>query len=72
MILVTLGTQDKEFRRLLEEIDSLIDNGVIKDKVVVQAGMTKYESDNMEIHSILPKEEFDKYIKDCDLYPQLK
>ena len=67
MILVTLGTQDKQFPRLLEEIDRLINNGVIKDKVVVQAGMTKYESDNMEIHSILPKEDFDKYIKDCDL-----
>ena len=41
MILVTLGTQDKEFRRLLEAIDREIDNGVITDKVVVQAGCTK-------------------------------
>ena len=41
MILVTLGTQDKPFRRLLEELQREIDNGIIKDKVVVQAGCTK-------------------------------
>ena len=42
MILVTLGTQDKEFKRLLESIDKEINNGTITDKVVVQAGCTKY------------------------------
>ena len=44
MILVTLGTQDKNFVRLLEKIDQLINNGLIKDKVIVQAGFTKYNS----------------------------
>lgn len=67
MILVTLGTQDKEFRRILEELDRLIIDGIIKDKVVVQAGMTKYESNNMEIFDFLPKEEFDKLLKKCNL-----
>ena len=47
MILVTLGTKDKTFVRLLEKINQLIDQGLIKDKVVVQAGFTKYSSDNM-------------------------
>ena len=41
MIFVILGTQDKEFPRLLEAIDKEIENGVITDKVVVQAGQTK-------------------------------
>ena len=45
MILVTLGTQDKNFVRLLEKIDQLINNGLIKDKVIVQAGFTKYNSE---------------------------
>ena len=48
MILVTLGTQDKSFERLLK-IDELIDKQVIKEEVIVQAGHTKYESNNMEI-----------------------
>ena len=33
MILVTLGTQDKSFKRLLEAIDKQINAGKIKDKV---------------------------------------
>ena len=40
MILVTLGTQDKKFTRLLEAIQKQIDKGNIKDKVIVQAGCT--------------------------------
>ncbi len=67
MILVTLGTQDKEFTRLLKAIDREIDNGIITDKVVVQAGCTKYESKNMEIFDLIPSNEFDEYIKKADL-----
>ena len=67
MILVTLGTQDKEFKRLLVQIDNLITEEFIKDEVVVQAGMTKYESNNMKIFDFIPKEEFDKLIKKCDI-----
>ena len=36
MIFVTLGTQDKEFPRLLEAIDKAIEKGEIKEKVIVQ------------------------------------
>lgn len=67
MIFVTLGTQDKEFTRLLDAIEKEIKKGNIKQKVVVQAGYTKYTSDNMEILKLIPMEEFDKYIKECDL-----
>ena len=44
MIFVTLGTQDKSFKRLLDAIQKEIDKGNIKEKVVVQAGCTEYES----------------------------
>ena len=40
MILVTLGTQDKSFDRLLAAIDKAIENKIIKDKVIVQACLT--------------------------------
>ena len=43
MILVTLGTQDKSFVRLLKAIDREIKKGNIKEKVIVQAGYTKYK-----------------------------
>ncbi len=67
MVFVTLGTQDKVFTRLLKNIDKEIDNGNIKGEVIVQAGFTKYESKNMKVFDLLPKEDFDKYIKECDL-----
>ena len=49
MIFVALGTQDKSFTRLLETIERQIEMGNIKDKVIVQAGYTKFISDKMEI-----------------------
>ena len=58
MILVTLGTQDKEFTRLLVEIDRLIDKKIINEEVIVQAGYTKYESKNMKIFDYVSKKEY--------------
>ena len=67
MILVTLGTQDKEFSRLLVAIDEEIKKKNITDKVVVQAGCTKYESTNMEIFDLIPSDKFEELIEKCDL-----
>lgn len=67
MILVTLGTQDKGFERLLKEIDKLIKKELITDKVIVQAGHTKYESKNMEIFDFKSQKELDKLRKEADL-----
>ena len=67
MILVTLGTQDKSFKRLLDLIQNEIDKGNIKDKVVVQAGCTRYESKDMEIFDLIDRENFDKLINECDI-----
>lgn len=67
MILITLGTQDKEFTRLLDAVQKEIDKGNIKDKVVVQAGHTKYESKDMEIFDLIDREKFSELISKCDL-----
>lgn len=67
MILVTIGTQDKKFPRLLEAVQKQIDRGVIKDEVIVQAGQTEFKSKNMKIFDFLPMDEFDKLIDKCDL-----
>ena len=67
MIFVILGTQDKTFVRMLEEIDSLIKDGIIKEKVIVQAGSTIYKTDTMEILDYIPMKEFQKYVKQADV-----
>lgn len=68
MILITLGTQDKKFYRLLEAVQKQIDNKKIKDRVVVQAGCSNdFKSDDMEIFDLIPMDEFDKLIEECDV-----
>lgn len=67
MILVLLGTQNNSFHRLLEEMEKNIKDGTIKEKVVVQAGYTKYETENMEIFDLIPKEELEKFQTEADL-----
>ena len=68
MILVTLGTQDKQFYRLLDIIEKEIEKGTIKEEVIVQAGYSlNYKSKNMKIFDLLPMEEFNRLIKECDL-----
>ncbi len=64
MIYVSLGTQDKKFPRLLQEVDKLIDKGIIKDEVVAQIGQTKYESKNMKLYDYLSKEDVLKYMNE--------
>ena len=67
MIFVTLGTQDKTFERLLKAIDKSIEKGEIKEKVIVQAGNTKYESKNMEILDLISPDKFQQLVDECDL-----
>ena len=67
LIFVTLGTQDKSFERLLKAVQKEIDNGTIKEEVIVQAGYTKFESDDMKIFDLVSLEEFNEYMEKCDL-----
>lgn len=67
MIFVSLGTQDKSFIRLLEKVEECINLGYIKDEVIVQSGTTEFKSKKMKIYNFLSIEEFDKYMKKCDL-----
>lgn len=67
LIFVTLGTQDKPFPRLLQAIEQLINNNIITDEVIVQAGFTKFKSNKMQIFDLIPQEDFLTYIKQSNL-----
>lgn len=67
MILVALGTQDKQFYRLVRIIDNAINNGIIKDEVVVQLGSTKYSSNNMKLYNYIPSDKLESLMNDADL-----
>ena len=67
MILVLLGTQNNSFTRLLDAIQKNIEDGTITERVIVQAGFTKYKSNRMEIFSKIDKEDFIKLIEEANL-----
>ena len=67
MILVLLGTQNNSFIRLLEEVEKNIENGNIQDRVVVQAGFTKYKSEKMEIFDMVSQDRMNELIDEADL-----
>ena len=69
LIFVTLGTQDKPFPRLLEAVQKQIDNGNItrEEKIIVQAGCTKFKSKDMEIKHYMSIKKFEQLIDEADL-----
>lgn len=67
MILILLGTQNNSFNRLLEEIQRNIDNGNIKEEVIVQKGYTKFESKDMKMFDELSPDEINKLIEKADI-----
>lgn len=67
MILVLLGTQNNSFVRLLEAVQKNIDDKVINEEVIVQAGFTKFESKDMKIFSMIDKDKFAKIQEKADL-----
>ena len=67
MILILLGTQDKPFVRLLNAIEKQIKLGNITDEVIVQAGHTKFESENMTIYDLIPNELFETLVNKANI-----
>ena len=63
MILVTLGTQKESFTRLLD----MIEKSNINEKIIVQAGHTKYQSSKMEIFDFISYEEMNKLLDKASL-----
>ena len=67
MIFVTLGSQDKQFKRLVKKVNQLVKDGIIKEKVVVQAGCTKFRTDKLKMLDYLSIEDFQKYVQQSNV-----
>lgn len=61
-IFVTVGTREEPFTRLIQGVENLVKKGVIKEKVVVQAGHTKYSSEHLEVFDFCMPEKIDELI----------
>jgi UDP-N-acetylglucosamine transferase subunit ALG13 len=62
-ILALLGTQHNPFPRLLEAVEKLN----VKEKIIVQAGHTKFDNPKIETHAIVPQTKYDEWTKDAKI-----
>ena len=61
MILVTLGTQMQQFRRLLDAVENLS----VNEEIIVQSGETLFESDHLVIHKFISMEQMEKLVDEA-------
>lgn len=66
MIFVTLGTQDFSFNRLLEMVDCLVAEGVIRDEVFAQTGHASYVPKSYAYVDFLDPADYNRYIAEAD------
>ncbi|MBR2764416.1 MAG: beta(1,3)galactosyltransferase EpsH [Blautia sp.] len=67
MIFVTLGSQKFQFNRLLQEVDRLVESGVITEEVYAQTGYSDYRPKNFAFSQFLSRDEFAAHIKASDI-----
>ena len=61
-IFVTVGTRPESFTRLLRAVEDLVKKGTINERVIVQAGYTKYRSDYVEVFDFCTPEKINELI----------
>lgn len=67
MIFVTVGTHEQPFNRLLEEIDNLVENKKIKEKIIAQIGYSTYSPKNFEYFKFTSFEKINSLINSASL-----
>lgn len=67
MILVTVGSQKFQFNRLLKEVDRLIENKKITDKVFAQIGVSDYKPHHCKFVKFLTQDEFNEKLDEANL-----
>ena len=65
MIFVTVGTHEQPFDRLLKCIDKMVEEGKIKEKVIIQKGYTDYEPQHCESNKLISYEDMQKYTNEA-------
>ena len=61
-VFVTLGTREEPFIRLIRGVEELVEKGVIKEKVIIQAGHTKYHSIHVDMVDFVSPEKINELI----------
>jgi UDP-N-acetylglucosamine transferase subunit ALG13 len=64
-IFVTVGTRDEPFTRLLKGVEDLVRKGIIKERVIIQAGHTKHRPDSVEVFDFCMPEKIEEFISNA-------
>lgn len=67
MIFVTVGTHEQPFNRLIEEVDRLVETGVIEDEVFIQTGYSTYEPKFCKWSNLISFDEMNKLMRTSDI-----
>ncbi len=67
MIFVTVGSQQFQFDRLLQEIDRLISDGTIEEEVFAQIGNATYTPKKFNYTQFMNQDEFENNLEKCRL-----
>lgn len=62
MIFVTVGTHEQPFDRLVQKVDELKRDGVIREDVFIQTGFSTYEPKYCQWSKLIPYEDMVKYV----------
>lgn len=62
MIFVTVGTHEQPFNRLVEYIDGMKRNGLIKENVIIQTGYSTYEPEYCVWQKLYPYQKVTEFI----------
>ena len=65
MIFVTVGTHEQPFNRLIQKVDELKRDGVIKDDVIIQTGFSTYEPKYCQWSKLIPYQQMVKNVADA-------
>lgn len=67
MIFVTVGTHEQPFNRLIQKVDELKRDGVIREDIIMQTGFSTYEPKYCKWSKLIPYQQMIKYVEDARL-----
>lgn len=67
MIFVTVGTHEQPFNRLIQEVDHLVETGVIKEEVFIQTGYSTYEPKFCQWSRLISFDQMSEFIQKADI-----
>ena len=67
MIFVTVGTHEQPFNRLIQKVDELKRDGVIKDDVIIQTGFSTYKPKYCQWSKLISYQQMVKNVADPPL-----